>query len=251
MNMLLNLLRQLFNYFRRNKYPYQYLNNELDVKFKINNSIEEFRLVNWGGEKEYVISLIKELKDDDVFYDIGASVGLISVLAGKKLTRGSVISFEPDPENQFRLKENYKINNLSNFLLQTIAVGEKNDLLKLYTSGSNGYSPSLRKVNGIEAFIEVEVNSIDNLIDNKLIPLPTVIKIDIEGAEFLALKGMFNLLTSVNAPKLIFVELHPEFLSAFSTDIEEIFSYMNQFNYDLIEKEQRDKQILCKFLHKI
>lgn len=246
MSKYLNPLRIIYHRIRRgNRYPFTY--KEGNIKFHINNSIEEFRLANWGGEKEYVLEMLDCLNINDFFYDIGSSVGLISIHAAKKLINGEVVSFEPDPENQKCLKQNFKLNKLNNYNLIPIAVGETLGKLKLYTSGSNGFSPSLEKVNGIESFIEVKVNSIDNLISNKEIPYPTVIKIDIEGAEYLALKGMKTLLASEKKPRIIFMELHPEFLPAFRTSIEEVLEFMTQFNYRISEQIKRDKQVLCKF----
>jgi FkbM family methyltransferase len=220
---------------------------DLDIKFHINNPIEEFRLRDWGGEKKYVLSMISSLNESDVFLDVGSSVGLISVIASKKLKSGNVISIEPDPENRLRLEMNYSLNKLKNYNIFQIAAGEKRDKLTLYTAGSNGYSPSLKKVNGIDRTIIVEVNSIDNLISENKIPIPDIVKIDIEGAEFLALKGMSNLMSSLKRPRIIFVELHPEFLPEFNTNTEEILNYMKKFKYRITENIQRDKQILCQF----
>ena len=122
--------------------------------------------------------------------------------------------------------------------------------MKLYTSGSNGYSPSLQKVNGINSFIEVDVQSIDNLLESNEIEEPNVIKIDIEGAEMIALKGMKRLLESNKRPRTLFIELHPDFLPSFSTTTEEIFEYLSQFNYTITESVKREKQILCKLTSK-
>jgi len=230
------------------KYPYEHFEPEYGIRFNINNPIEEFRLKGWGGEKKYVQQILGELKKDDIFFDIGSSVGLISVLAAKVIENGKVISFEPDSENIMRLKENYKINSLNNYLIKTLAVGEKKGKMNLYTAGSNAFSPSLQQVNGIDTFIEVEIDSIDNMLEAGTIPYPTAIKIDIEGAEMMALRGMQFLLSSSKRPRLIFVEIHPEFLPAFNTSTEEIFEYLKKFDYELAENVQRDKQILCKLL---
>lgn len=231
-------------------YPYIHIEVEQQLQFVINNPIEEFRLKNWGGEKDYVLQMINELEVNDIFYDIGSSVGLVSINAAKKLTNGKVYSFEPDPENILRLNENYKINNLKNYSIQNIAVGDTKAKMKLYTSGSNGYSPSLQKVNGINSFIEVDVQSIDNLLESNEIEEPNVIKIDIEGAEMIALKGMKRLLESNKRPRTLFIELHPDFLPSFSTTTEEIFEYLSQFNYTITESVKREKQILCKLTSK-
>jgi predicted O-methyltransferase YrrM len=131
MTKYLNPLRNIYHRLQKgNKYPFNHKENK--IIFRINNSIEEFRLANWGGEKGYVLEMIQSLKSDDVFYDIGSSVGLVSIHAANKLTNGKVISFEPDPENQKCLKENYKLNRLNNYKLVPIAVGETLDKLKLY-----------------------------------------------------------------------------------------------------------------------
>lgn len=228
-------------------YPYNYFQKEANVNFEINNSIEEFRLKDWGGEKGYVQEMVRKLNSNDTFLDIGASVGLISVIAAKKLDAGQVISIEPDPENKRCLEKNYKINNLKNFRIVQIAAGDKKDTLTLYTAGSNGFSPSLQKVNGIDTTIEVNLDSIDNLIKENLIPSPNVVKIDIEGAEFMALKGMAILLKSQNKPRLIFVELHPLFLPSFGSSVDEILAYMQQYDYSLVERIDRDAQVLCEF----
>ena len=232
------------------QYPIIHKNELYDISFIINNRIEDFRLRNWGGEKDYVIEMMKSLKEDDVFYDIGSSVGLISTIAAKCLTKGRVISFEPDLENFKCLKENLRLNGLMNCKVLNLALGDKKDKLKLYTSGSNGFSPSLQKVNGIDSFVEIEVDTIDNLIVKENLPFPDVIKIDIEGAEFMALCGMDKLLKSKDNPRVIFIEIHPDFLPFFDTTKDEILVYLNSLDFKIEHIIEREKQVLCKLVRK-
>lgn len=215
------------------------------MKFRIHNSTESFRIKKWGGEKEYVLNILNHLKDDDTLYDIGASVGLISVTAASLLTKGKVVSFEPDPEIASRLEANFKLNNLSNYIIKQIAVGEEKSVLQLYTEGIDSFSPSLKPVNKITRHIEVPVNSIDNLLSDNEIPPPTSVKIDIEGAEMLALKGMSKLLSSEVKPKNLFIEIHPDFLNDFNTSVTEIFRFLLDHNYHITNLMQRDRQIIC------
>jgi FkbM family methyltransferase len=229
-------------------FTYVFYQPEFGLRFYINNLVEEFRLREWGGEKKYVLDMIYLMNDDDILLDVGASVGLISVTAAKKLMSGKVISIEPDPENKSRLESNYRLNKLTNYITCEMAVGEKKDSVILYTAGSNGYSPSFKKVNGIDRTIIVDVNSIDNLVSENIIPIPTVVKIDVEGAEMMALKGMSNLFAGSKRPRLVFLEIHPEFLIEFNTCEEEIYTFMKGFKYKLIENVERDKQILCKYI---
>lgn len=243
---LKNFLKKIIKRNVTSNFPYINYNEEFSLNFEVNNSIEEFRLTNWGGEKEYTIKMVKNFKEDDVVYDIGSSVGLVSVISASIVKNGKVISFEPDPENIKRLKNNYIINDLTNYEIKEMAVGETQGKLKLFTKGSNGNSPSLKPINGIESFIETEVNSIDYLISQKEIPYPDVIKIDIEGAEIIALKGMKNLLSSDKRPRLIFIEIHPEFLPSFGSNTEDIFELLAKYDYKFVEKIETHNQILCK-----
>jgi len=61
--------------------------------------------------------------------------------------------------------------------------------------------------------------------------LPTLVKIDIEGAEILALRGMNKLLSSKDAPRYLFIELHPDFLKGFRSSIEECVTIIESFGY--------------------
>lgn len=238
--------------FPQKRFPYIYeINEELvtrsTIKFNINNPIEEFRLKDWGYEKDYVLSMIKNISAEDIFLDIGASVGLVSILAGFKVTKGLVISIEPDPENYDLLIKNYRLNKLKNYIAFPFAAGDFKGTMQLYTNGSNGLSPSLQKVNGIENCINIDVEQIDNLVFTGHIPIPTILKIDIEGAELLALRGMKNLLTSEHKPRLIFLEIHPVFLSSFNTCASEVEALVLSHGYTIIDKIERDEQLLCTF----
>src|SRR5690606_37350626 len=133
----------------------------------------------------------------------------------------------------------YKINGLTNFSIQQLAVGETTGKMKLYTAGSNAFSPSLQKVNGIDTSIEVNIESIDNLIRQDKVPFPTAIKIDIEGAEMMAFQGMKGLLSGAKKPRILFIELHPEFLPSFKTSTEEILAFLSTFDYTMAENINR------------
>jgi len=148
------------------------------------------------------------------------------------------------------LIRNFDLNDNGNFIECRLAAGTGKGRLKLFTNGSNDFSPSLKPVNGINNEVEIDVDSIDNLISNRRIPCPNVVKIDIEGAEFLALSGMRNLLQSENRPRIIFVEIHPDFLDSFDTSVNEIFEFMEYCGYCVKDRILRDSQLLCEFVVK-
>ena len=233
--------------------PYPYVHTHRDfiidnrpVRFNINNKMERFRLQKWGWEKQLVADTVEALLPTEIFYDIGSSVGALSITAAMKLTARQVISFEPDPENVESLKNNFLLNKLSNYKIIPCAVGDTEGELELFTEGSQGFSPSLRQVNGIQTSIKTKIVTIDGLLKKREVPSPNVVKIDIEGAELMALKGMSQLLSSPDRPRMIVLEIHPKFLPAFDTNVTEIFRFVLDKNYQIDWMESRSDQILCR-----
>lgn len=81
---------------------------------------------------------LEDLKEDDVFIDVGAHVGLYSVYAANRLRRGLVISIEANPENYRFLVTNIQINSLNNVIAMNLAAYRENTRLPLYISNVSG-----------------------------------------------------------------------------------------------------------------
>src|SRR5262245_26402911 len=73
----------------------------LTCVFEINNQVERFRTEGFGGERSFLEYFLGQIESDDTVFDIGASVGLMTVFAASKVR--CVYAFEPDPENMGRL----------------------------------------------------------------------------------------------------------------------------------------------------
>jgi len=65
-----------------------------------------------SDELPAVDSLLSDLREGDVFYDVGANIGVYTVFAAQELPIGSVISFEPTPFVAERLRSNLSLNDL-------------------------------------------------------------------------------------------------------------------------------------------
>lgn len=245
-------LKKILNRFR---YPYICTHEGLvagrSIRFHVNNPVEMYRLQQFGGEKDQLEAFLTLLRNDDVLYDIGASVGAWSIPAAAKSTAGKIISFEPDPENQKCLLANYKLNGLNNHQIMPIALGDKPGELELFTAGAYAASPSLKPVNKISSSIKVKIETVDDLLARQEIPLPTVVKIDIEGAEMMALQGMANLLRSNQKPRALVLELHPLFLPAFDTSLTAIFKFLIENDYQIAELASRDDQVICTWKRRV
>jgi hypothetical protein len=64
----------------------------------------------------------------------------------------------------------------------------------------------------------------------------------------MALQGMSQLLKSKNKPRLIYLEVHPDFLEAFNTSTQQIFDFISEHGYKIAKQTQRDNQILCNLI---
>lgn len=211
-------------------------------RFEISSDVESFRIEGYGDEEAFTTMLIQEIRSGDIFYDIGACVGLVSVHAAKK--EAKVYSFEPDPYYRSRLMNNLMLNGLDNVEVVEWAVSDHKGEAILFTDGENGNSPSLRKM-GDRGSVMVKTDSIDEAIHRGDLPVPTVIKLDIEGGEILALRGMQELLTTNKSPRAIFMEVHPDFLKYFGSSVKEIEDTMSQYRYTLDYKIGRSSQYHC------
>lgn len=212
--------------------------------FEISLPIEVFRIEQYGNEKEFTRMILKELTEDDIFYDIGASVGLVSIHAAKicKL----VFAFEPDPSIRLRLERNVQLNSYDNLKLVEWAVSNIQDEVDLFSDGIEGLSPSICE-NSERSSIRVHCDTIDNALQRGEIIAPDVIKMDIEGDEVLALDGMKELLNSLSSPRTLFIEIHPENLMTLNSSAKDVIDFLKKFYYKLDFKEQRNNQIHCIF----
>ena len=149
------------------------------------------------------------IKAGDVVWDVGANVGLFSYASlGLVGPTGQVLAVEPDPwlagliADSSRLRENVG----RPIRVLAVAVGEQLGVVKLNiaqrgraTNYLHGVSPS-SQVGGIRAEIDVVCVSLDWLLD--AYPAPAVLKVDVEGAETLVLRGAHRILRDAR-PKIL------------------------------------------------
>lgn len=222
------------------------------LKFKVFNPTEKYRITEYGGEREFLRRFVSEITDDDRVFDIGASVGLMTVFAAAQATRGMIIAFEPDPETCSRLRKNVAINQFSNVRIVPWAVGDREEEATLYSDGSSGLAPTLReqpdRPGAPTGEVMVQMRTLDKALEQGRLPLPSILKIDVEGAEIICLKGAIKLLQGKlgRKPRMIFIELHPTFLPNFESSDEEVYRILHDAGYRAEWRMERKDQIhLC------
>jgi FkbM family methyltransferase len=159
------------------------------------------------------------IKPGDVIVDVGAHWGYFSLLAATLCTEtGRVYAFEPHPKNFAMLARNIAANHLTNVVTVQSAVSNCDASAQMLEArGSMGHSVSnlpqeWRVLDGATPrSISVRTVKLDNFFANN--PLrPRLVKMDIEGAEPLALAGM-RCLIEHNPSLVLIMEFNPTYLN--------------------------------------
>ena len=168
--------------------------------------------------EEAIIGLFRP-KEGDTVVDVGAHMGRYTITSSKSVgASGKVIAVEAHPYNFRILQRNLWLNKLTNVNALNCAVYSKKARLKLYLPDEDlGYTMhhslmtnylSTKYNKEIERrYVEVEADTLDNLLKSRRITTVDWIKIDVEGAEYEVLKGAKEML-SANKPISILVEVH-------------------------------------------
>lgn len=195
-------------------------------------------LLTHHHETETTEHIQRLLKSGMTFLDVGAHVGYYSRMASNLVgENGRVIAFEPHPRNHEYLTRN--VGNQKNVTILQVALAETEGTAELYdylmmsASGSLHYDERIRdvqmaQVNPLDIAprigkdfepqkYTVRTAPIDSLMDELGITSVDVVKMDIEGAEMGALRGMTR--TIQNSPNLALVmEYNPLGLKAFDNE---------------------------------
>lgn len=198
------------------------------VKFEATTIVERQRVVGCGEEPEYIGAMLAVLWPGDVLYDIGANVGLVALHAGHKCR---TIAFEPDPAILPRLQRNLELNPDASVDVQPIAISDNDGTTTLFRDGGGKSSPSLVHQRDEKEAIEVMARTLDTMVAGGTLPGPTVLKLDIEGAEILALRGAKELLAGPAAPRALFLEVHDSLLPAFGSSADEVLRVVKEAGY--------------------
>lgn len=167
----------------------------------------------WLGtyEPELQAALKVFIKPGMTIYDVGANIGYVSLmLAHHAGGNGKIFAFEALPSNIERINRNIELNNLKNVTVVSAAVMDKSDPVTFYVHDSVGMGKAAgsagRFAEKYKDEITVEGITLDEFVFVQRNPAPSVVKMDIEGGEVLALPGMNRVLREFHPVMLL--ELH-------------------------------------------
>ena len=172
-----------------------------------------------------------------VFVDVGANLGQYTLYAAERVgPTGQVHSFEPHPRMFAELQHNVRLNKLENICrLNNFALSDMNGSSDFvcYQPGKEVYGSfgaHGRSAEHVTGTIRVDTVRLDDYIERNSIERVHLLKMDIEGAELLALRGAQQLLRGLQAPTLT-VEICQDNTRGCGYDAVEIIDFLQSCGY--------------------
>lgn len=208
--------RQLLNGAMNNFKYVQHNNNKL--RFIVPNTLNEYRIDSFSSKEPETLDWIDKFRNNTVFWDVGANIGLYSCYAAKA-RNCQVIAFEPSVFNLELLSRNINANQLENLIsifslpltningISTMTMSTTEWGGALSTFGQNFGQDGLpfQKVFSYKSF----GITMDNFAQIFNLPMPKYLKMDVDGIEHLILNNSKSVLKKVDS---VLIELNDDFI---------------------------------------
>jgi FkbM family methyltransferase len=220
------------------KYNYKFYSK---ITRRVQNFLIEDMYASMSCHEDEIVEHFNP-EECDLVVDIGAAFGFYTMLSSKRVgLKGKVVAIEAQPDSFEILKQNIKLNGLTNVITLSYAVYSRKSRLKLYS----GYSiMQEREKKDLQKYIEINADTLDYLLQLQDIDEVNWIKIDVEGAELEVLKGAHNILSNSNDIRIL-IEIHSqenyklviEFLASYGFDIEYEKAYDSGDKHVILRKK--------------
>lgn len=194
------------------------------------------RMHEWEAEEAFLANF--DWRGRNV-YDIGGDQGLFTLFFAHRVGEtGQVVVFEPNQQSCRRIQQNIRHNGFRNVRLMPLGIGETRATLQFtfpaLEPARGSATPAIAEQIKREADatpVQIEVNSLDDEITRSALPIPHFIKLDVEGMEYPALKGMKQTL-STHRPRLS-IEMHGADMEQKMANVKQVVAFLEQLDYDL------------------
>ena len=185
------------------------------------------------------------MSDDELLLDVGANVGMYSILAA--VGRGvQVIACEPESQNYGLLNRNILMNNAGGRITSyCLALSDCCGLDSFYLSDFKpggschtvGESVDFNLQPRPSGYVQgCVVSTLDSLIEDQAVPVPTHVKIDVDGIEHKVIQGMAKTLADP-AVKSVLIELNPNL-----DEHRALFDLMDELGFRFFEKQLQESR---------
>jgi len=203
--------------------------------FKVRN-IDKLGVSIYGDNFEVVLknALLSKLRTGMTVLDIGANIGYYTVLMASRVGKnGRVIAFEPNPAIYNELNDNIALNGFNNVQTLHMALADTTGYSKFFfpSEGQEAHGSLARNCTFAESRIEsVITDRLDEVLLRLNINKVDLIKMDVEGAELLVIRGAKNVLGGQSKPIILFECAENQCVS-FGFKVFDVLSEIAAFGY--------------------
>lgn len=192
-------------------------------------------------EKKELMMIARIGNPEWVALDIGANIGYYTLFLEKRVGCRMVYAFEPSPREFSLLKENLASNGCTHVKPFNLALGERETVIKLYLSSDNIGKNSINFFESSDQEITVPVIQADALLNTEQLRRVDFIKLDVEGAEPMVLRGASELIRKFK-PVILYESW--EFSKApYGSFACETTSLIESFGYRIFDTDQKGRLI--------
>lgn len=181
------------------------------------------------------------IRPGDVFVDVGANVGLLSLVAAHALGgSGSIVAFEPFPRTAQLLERTLWLNGFGKLAeVRSMGISSSNETMVLHLGNTSGHHSLFPLPDAEHSTVNVKVGTLDESLGSSA--RVDVLKIDVEGAELSVIAGALRILEANPNVKII-VEFGPAHLRRVGHTASEWFACFQNlgFDYRVIDEASGD-----------
>lgn len=218
------------------------------IKFFCPNQLIKWRIDTYFTEEPETLEWIDsfEKKDNLIFWDIGANIGLYSIYNALKNPNSTTIVFEPSSSNLRALSRNISINNLEkNIKIVSMPLTNKENTFQVMNEGDFIEGGALNSFGGKFDFEGGEFKpkmkynllgtTMNYFIENSILDIPDYIKIDVDGIEHFILEGGDKFLKNEKV-KSLSIEINENFKQQY----DNVLNLMERYNFRILHKKQNN-----------
>ena len=222
-----------------------------EIKFFVPNQLLEWRVDTYFSKEPETLEWIDSFQEKEnlIFWDIGANIGLYSIYNSLKHPKSTTIAFEPSSSNLRVLTRNISINNLEkNIKVISMPLTNKKNIFQEMKEGQFIEGGALNSFGekfdfeGKEFKPTMKYNllgtTINYFLENSILDIPDYIKIDVDGIEHLILEGGDKFLNDKKV-KSLSIEINENFKEQY----DKVLNLMNKYEFKLLHKKHNDDML--------
>jgi FkbM family methyltransferase len=210
-----------------------------------NDLVQSYIMAYGAWEPETWNAMSKHLGSGGVFVDVGAHIGYYTLKAAQVVgSQGRVLAIEPNPDTLPILRENVAANHDAMVTVEPVACSDSDTTLELFSAaGANSGESSLSRKNAeqagaLKASYHVPARRLDAIIQACGVLRLDLLKIDVEGAELLVLKGAQETLDRFHP--VVTMELEESQLISMGTTVAAVTEWLRDRGYTVLTSIGRE-----------